>query len=291
MARKPLALSIVCALASLAAAAPAAATYPGRDGLIARGDTDGVHVLRADGSRDRLVSRVGRASDAQWGPNGRRIAFVHAGSVWVVNLNDGTTRRVTAGRYDFNPSFSAAGGSIAYGRYDGASPGLWVVRLSDGRKTRIVAGRIAAAEWSPDGAWIAYSADDGDAYLVRPNGSGRHKLVDFPDGPGDPLAGWLSWAPDASELAVDTEANSAACDGCETLYTVDADGSDLESVAKSEIGRPFWAPEGGSIAYCQSGYATSDGQYSEKLQAVVAHGERYLGPTCGTSWQALPAMR
>ena len=287
MARKPITLTIICALVALAAASPAGATYPGGNGLIARGDMDGVHVLRPDGTHERLVSRLGQASDASWGPHGRRIAFVHAGSVWVVNLSQGTTRRVTTGRHDLNPSFSAAGGSIAYARYDGAGPGLWVVRLSDGRKTRIVAGRIAAAEWSPDGAWIAYSADDGDAYLVRPNGSGRHKLVDFPAGPGEPLAGWLSWAPDGSELAVDTEANSGACDGCETLYTVHADGSDLESVAKSEIGRPFWSPTGGLIAYCQSGYATSDGQFFEKLQAVVAHGERYLGPTCGTSWQAL----
>jgi Tol biopolymer transport system component len=297
MARKPLALTIICGIAALAAAAaaPASATFPGRNGLVAYGARDGVHVVRPDGTQDRIVSRVGPASETSWGANGRRIAFSHAGSIWVAELNTGRTQRVTHGRYDFDPSFSPGGGSIAYGRYGGPKPGVWVVRLSNARKRQLFGAAVSSVEWSPDGKWIAYSLaqstgppDDAGVHLVSPNGSRTRWIVAWPNYiSGGPLAGWLSWAPDSSQLAVDTEANSGACDGCETLYTVHADGSDLEPVAREGIGAPFWSPDGKSIAFCKFGWDSND-QFFRKLQAVVEHGEHYVGPTCGESWQARP---
>jgi Tol biopolymer transport system component len=276
---------ISTALALLATAAPAGATFAGRNGLVAYGAFDGVHVMQADGTRDRIVSRVGPARDLEWGPRGNRIAFSRGGSIWVANLNTGTTSRLTHGKYDLDPSWSSNGGSIAYTRYHGTTPGVWRVRLSDGQKTQIVAARVGAAEWSPDGRWIAYSAD-ADVHVVGPNGQGDHTLVDFPDGEGEPLAGSLSWAPDTSELAILTTANVAACDDCELLWTVNSDGSDLHKVTSRfrDLGFPFWSPDGESISFCEF----AELQSVEKQQAVVHHGERYVGPTCGESWQARP---
>jgi dipeptidyl aminopeptidase/acylaminoacyl peptidase len=298
MARKPAALTIIFGILALAAASPASATFPGRNGLVAYGARDGVHVMRPDGTRDRLASRVGPAGGAEWGSRGNRIAFAHGGSIWIANLNDGRTRRVTHGRYDGAPSFSPGGGSIAYSRSDGPSPGVWIVRLSEGRKTRIVAGRVGAAEWAPDGRWIAYTLyepnpTDGllnsqDVHVVRPNGQDGHVLVDFPNGGGQPLAVQLSWAPDASELAINTEANSAACEGCETLYMVNADGSGLKEVSREGIGSPFYSPDGDSLAYCSFGYAPPNYEPFHQQQALVHRGEHYVGPTCGESWQARP---
>jgi Tol biopolymer transport system component len=274
----------IAALALLATAAPASATFPGRDGLVAYGAMDGVHVMRPDGTRDRIASHVGPATDAAWGPKGNRIAFSRGGSIWVANLNTGTTSRLTYGQYDLDPSWSSNGGSIAYTRFHGPTPGVWRVRLSDGQKTRIVAARVGAAEWSPDGRWIAYS--EGDVHVVRPNGQDDQTLVDFPEGPGEPLAGSLSWAPDASELAILTGADVAACDDCELLWTVNSDGSDLHQVTSRmrDLGLPFWAPDGQSISFCEF----AELQSVRKQQAVVHHGEHYVGPTCGESWQARP---
>src|SRR5919202_2040758 len=113
--------------ALLITAAPASATFRGRNGLVAYGARDGVHVTRPDGKRDRVVSRVGPAGGAEWGPNGRRIAFAHAGGIWIANLNTGRTRRVTHGRYDSDPTWSPNGGAIAYARSSGSSQGVWVV--------------------------------------------------------------------------------------------------------------------------------------------------------------------
>jgi hypothetical protein len=43
------------------------------------------------------------------------------------------------------------------------------------------------------------------------------------------------------------------------------------------------------IAYCRSGYLSEYpyGWYAQ-LEAAVLHGQRWLGPTCGNSWQARP---
>src|SRR4051812_40445250 len=114
----------VAAFAVLATAAPAAATFPGRNALVASGENDGLHVMRPDGTHDRVVSRVGPADGAAWGPRGNRIAFVHADSIWIANLGDGRTRRITHGRYDTDPSFSPGGGALAYSRSVGSSPGV-----------------------------------------------------------------------------------------------------------------------------------------------------------------------
>jgi Tol biopolymer transport system component len=236
---------------------------------------------------------VGPAAGAEWGPHGNRIAFTHAGSIHVVDLNAGTTRRLTFGRYDGSPSWSKNGGSIAYTRFDGPSPGIWLVRLSDGQKTRVVAGRIAYAEWAPDGRWIAYTDYDvngSSVILVRPNGQGMHAIVGFPEGGGGPLPGGASWSPDSGKLAIVTESNSAACEGCELLWTVHSDGSDLDQ-ATSHIGgygSPFWAPDGTSIAFCKFGYAGPNYEPFDQQQSLVFHAQRYVGPTCGTSWQARP---
>ena len=271
--------------ALLVAAAPASATFPGRNGLIARGADDGVHVMRSDGTHDRLVSRLGPARDPAWGPAGRRIAFSHEGSIWVVNLNGGTTRRVTHGRHDSSPAWSSQGGAIAYSRSAWGSRGLWTVRLSDGRKTRIVADSVDQVDWAPDGSWIAYVVDF-NVHLVRPNGEDAHTIVDFRN-PGNerPYADGLSWAPDASELAISVFLN--ACYGCNGVYTVRPDGSDLEPVAGDLEGAPVWSPAGRAIAYCHVSVPQT-GEPEYELHALTAHGERYVGPTCGDDWQALP---
>jgi Tol biopolymer transport system component len=277
---------LIAAVAMLAAAAPAGATFPGRNGLVAYGAEDGLHVMRPDGTRDRIVSHKPHAVGAAWGPSGNRIAFSSSGRIYVANLRTGKTESFTASSSDSSPTWSSKGTRIAFIRGQYGERRVWYVRLSDKRRGLLIPGDVNDAEYAPDGSSIAYSSSDGDVYLARPNGKAAHKLVDFPAGPAQPLAGQLSWAPDSSELAVNTEANSAACEGCETLYTVNADGSGLKAVAREGIGNPFYAPNGRSLRYCSFGYAPPAYEPFHQQQALVHHGERYVGPTCGESWQA-----
>jgi Tol biopolymer transport system component len=293
MAGKPVALTIIFAIAALAAAAPAGATFPGRNGLVAYGAKDGVHVMRSDGTRDRVVSRIGPATDAEWGPSGNRIAFSSGGSIYVVDVRRRTTRRLTFGRYDRHPSWSTHGALLIYARADGPAPGIWRLRMSDGWRSRVLANHVTDAEMSPDGRWIAVIDQTWRPYrvfLLKLGNimNGGHTLVKFPEGDGQPIPWQLAWSPDSQELAINTDADAAACDGCETLYTVNVDGSGLKAVTREGVIDPFYSPDGTMLAYCSLGYAAPNGDFFMQQQALVHHGDRYVGPTCGESWQARP---
>ena len=280
---------IFTALALLATAAPASATFPGRNGLVAYGAEDGVHVMRPDGTRDRIVSRKAPASGAVFGPHGNRIAFSSRGRIYMVDLGTGKTQSLTAYGSDTNPTWSSQGGRIAFIRRTDDAYEAWYVRLSDRLKDRLpIMGDTYDVEWAPDGSSLAYSGRDGDVHIAKPSGRNARTLVDFPEGEGQPLAGSLSWAPDASELAIVTESNSGACEQCELLWTVNSDGSDLHQVTSHIRGihSPFYAPDGQSLAFCRYGWNSADTAIVDSQQAAVHHGQHYVGPTCGESWQA-----
>jgi Tol biopolymer transport system component len=147
---------VAAALAALFAAAPAQATFPGNNGRIAftwsRGGENfespphprlvGVVSMRPDGSGRRLIARGGGAP--VYSPNGRRISFIRRNRLWVARADGEHARPLT--------------------------PKDWY------------AGN---QEWSPGGTRLAFvrSARAGTwnaLYTVRPDGSGRVRLVKAP---------------------------------------------------------------------------------------------------------------
>src|SRR3954470_10235711 len=120
---------LITSVAMLAAAAPAGATFPGRNGLVAYGSGDGLHVMRPDGTRDRIVSHKPNATNAAWGPRGNRIAFRSRGRIYVANLRTGKTESFTAFGTDSSPTWSSKGTRIAFIRAVAGERQVWFVRL------------------------------------------------------------------------------------------------------------------------------------------------------------------
>jgi Tol biopolymer transport system component len=105
-----------------------------------------------------------------WSPDGQRIAYrgTRKGfrNVWVKSV-DGTSeeQQLTHGEGVQTPlSWSPDGTTLLY--YDAglASGGwdVWVVSVTDGKAQPLVtaAQRQFAAQWSPDGRWLAYVSDE-----------------------------------------------------------------------------------------------------------------------------------
>jgi Tol biopolymer transport system component len=100
---------------------------------------------------------------------------------------------------------------------------------------------------SPEEAWLAYPWYPQSLFLVRPDGSDRHRL-DLA-APGEPQA--ISWSPDGERLVF---AMRDAANPNGTIWTANADGTDAKPFydGNGDCGDgafwPRWAPDGRRLA-------------------------------------------
>jgi Tol biopolymer transport system component/imidazolonepropionase-like amidohydrolase len=102
-------------------------------------------------------------------PDGRRLAFQAVGRVWVMDVPNGTPRRLTSDGFvpfEYSPSWSPDGQWIAFTSWeDSVSGHLWKVRASGGTPERLTrgAGEYANPVWSPDGSELVVSRGAGES--------------------------------------------------------------------------------------------------------------------------------
>ncbi len=216
--RAPLLVFLLAAF--MAAAAGSAAR--------AEGEVAEIVTARLDGSDARSLSRSD-ALGAMRGP-GRRIFFVRGGddgrgAFWVMDEDGGAQRQLGA-----KPSGSAH------------AP-LW---SPDGRTLGITRREEApctpAAGCEAPVLALVDAETGGDRLVLRPRDGG---------------AGWLSWAPDKSRLALATKLNGDR--GAGTIETIRPDGSGRRVLVRLKAGSPgifglSWSPRGDRIAYDRGGW-------------------------------------
>ena len=143
-------------------------------------------IVRPDGSGDRPLDAsaenassqpfIGNGNGWAWSPDGKRIAFVYNADpdadlekhvVAVLNIATGDKRVLTSGSY---PVWSPDGKSLVV--TDRCR--LWLVPAKGGTRTALTP-RVKDADqwqcqsdlaWSPDGRWIAWTANDGSRLSV-----------------------------------------------------------------------------------------------------------------------------
>jgi Tol biopolymer transport system component len=168
------------------------------------------------------------------------------------------------------------------GRARGAA--AYVLDLATSREVRI--GSAPDSEpgdtrprWSPDGTLLAYAARTGDVFVVRPDGTGKRRIVR-----GDPLSVSSpnyepAWSPDGTRLLVVKHGN---------LWTVDVATRKLRHlVASTYLWKPTWSPDGKWIAFVapihgfpSSTYAVSTGRRPvlKVIDGHFAHSRIYWSP-------------
>ncbi|MFL5912256.1 MAG: TolB family protein [Gaiellaceae bacterium] len=115
-------------------------------------------------------TRIAGGTDPEWSPDGRSIAFVRDGNLYLVHASGGAERRLTSDGGNAGPSWAPSGKAIAFWH------GYTVATVSsNGSGRRSLAGGMQPA-WSPDGKLIAY-AGDGGVWTMRPNGAAKRLLV------------------------------------------------------------------------------------------------------------------
>ncbi|CAA9297701.1 MAG: tolB protein precursor, periplasmic protein involved in the tonb-independent uptake of group A colicins, partial [uncultured Gemmatimonadaceae bacterium] len=142
-----------------------------------------------------------------------------------------------------SPSVSATHIAFAYAN------NVWIVERAGGAARRLtsVAGETTNPKLSPDGKWVAFSADYGgnpDVYVV-PAAGGEPKRLTWHPSP-DVVQGW---SPDgASILFASTRASSAPA-AVPRFYTVPAAGGVQAPLALARGFQGKLAPDGKRIAY------------------------------------------
>jgi Tol biopolymer transport system component len=120
-----------------------------------------------------------------------------------------------------------------------SGPGsVWILRLPTGSGRRLGNIQAFSAAWSPDGAVLAYTTDDG-VYLCDPEGTNSRKIA--------AMSGKLSevhWSPDGRQLCFRRAVSNEA-----KLWVVDREGKGLRLLLPDwDIPRDdvpfFWTPDG-----------------------------------------------
>ena len=226
-----------------------------------------IYVMNADGSGLRNVTRApSDERDPAWSPDGRAITFVvqcvprrpcataYGTYLYVVNADGSGLRRLTTPPTQvLNPSWSADGKTIRFGRY--------LVRVDGSGHSELPRNVPLAGTWSPDGRRIAVvrvAHSPADArnptklglWVVNADGSNARRMV------GKATSGDPAWSPDGRRIAFrryDGQLGFRSA-GPSALFVVNADGSGLRRLTghAANVRWFAWSPDGRTIAYLRN---------------------------------------
>jgi len=296
---------------SSGSSATAGTASPPRNGLIAVGGENGLHIVDPRTGAAALLPGSEEMTDPAWSPDGELLAVSRWDEenpgVYTVKPDGSDLKLVLQGAV--YPSWSPDGKWLAAVRADylGEEPTSTLVIVKadgseerelavDGTSTYIGTGQ---PHWSPDGKRIAFVDEAGHIRLVTPDGEtvAVHR---------DREAGNLSWSPDSSMLAFDafeeTEETTRQiivvlelATGKETVLRGRQDGA----------GSPAWSPDGKQLAFlslsAQAPVVTTGcggEHYASHLWAMaadgtnshrVAKGSYYGAPAWARSLELAPA--
>lgn len=224
-------------------------------------------------------------------PDGRDLAFVSAGDIWVAPAAGGDARLLVGHTAnDFRPRWSPDGHQLAFVSNRTGNGDIYVFDIRAGALTRLTFddGLEQLDAWSPDGRYIYFSSSSHDiagmqdVHRVRATG-GTPMLV-----AGDRYASeyWAAPAPDGRRLAITARGTTAGqwwrrgsshIDEAEiwtvTLGETLGETPQYERISRGERpgkGRdvwPMWAPDGRTLYYM------SDRTGAENLYAQPLGGE------------------
>jgi Tol biopolymer transport system component len=150
---------------------------------------------------------------------------------------------------------------------------LYVVPVAGGPAQRLTTNGLGqgkqAPSWSADGRWIAYVTPGlpGELWVVRPDGSGQHRLADrIPIVFESPKFAY-AWSP--RDPALVAYAQQSSVTGGWSLNTVDVDTSLTRSLASGpgDLTSVLWSSDGSRIAISVSDAARPELRRIEILSA------------------------
>jgi Tol biopolymer transport system component len=208
--------------------------------------------------------------------DGKRVAFVALGDLWVMTIGGKPERLTNDAAVETDPAWSPDGNAIVFSADRAGSMDLYVRDLTTGQDRRLTTSPEAemGAAWSPDGTRIAYTSNiafkQGETYVIDAKGGQPRKLFDRIFGPGFP-----TWSPDGKTVVISTlrPYSTRFREGMNYITALPVDGGSPRLIVPGEhtpIGKrsgdgPVWSPDGTHMAYVSNGYL--------HVMAVTANGD------------------
>ncbi len=221
-------------------------------------------------------------------PQGDRVAYQTLGKIWVRDLPGGTPRRLTkqSDHFEFYPTWSRDGKSIAYTTWDDIKLGSVRVAAARGSEGRVVTpkpGHYHEPVFSPDGSTIVYRTS-GDGFLRSAEWSRAQGLYWIPAAGGAPhLILKRGFAPQfgAANDRVYFAESAGADDDERSLSSIDLTGANERKHAKGVyFTEVHVSPDDKWVAFAE--------KFNAYLTPLVASG---LGEDVGPSASAVPVKR
>lgn len=213
------------------------------------------------------AARAAIFAEPSLSPDGRELAFVSAGDIWVAPAAGGDARLVVGHTAnDFRPRWSPDGSKLAFVSTRSGNGDIYVLEVAGGALTRLTFedGQEQLDAWSPDGRFIYFStaahdiAGMNDVFRVKATGGTPMPVA------ADRYASeyWAAPSPDGRRLAITARGvtagqwwrrGSSHIDEAE-IWTVTLDGtpryeriSTGERPGKGRDAWPMWAPDGRTL--------------------------------------------
>ncbi len=187
-------------------------------------------------------------SEFRVSPDGKKIAAVVRGEVFVVSTEGGYARNITESPWrEGSVDWDKDGRTVFFVSDSGGNPDIYALPALGGEKPR----RLTATpedelglQVSPDGQWLAYYRGHRELRLIRPDGKDDRLLVEMDF--GGRFADDFVWSPDGKYLAVVASRNGQA-----DVFAVEAATGKTVVMTNTayDEGSPFWTPDGKALLF------------------------------------------